>query len=275
VSAYEADAFDAYEAAGWEAVAARYDAFWSPLTAEVVDALLDAAGVRSGLRVLDVGTGSGAAAGRAAGRGAQATGVDVAAAMIAVAARHHPAAKFVQASVTELPFAGESFDAAVGNIVIQHIGEPERAVRELERVLAPDGGVALSTWAAPDRSPFFAAVLGAVGDAEVPAPTGLPSGPAFFQFADGAAFTALLVDAGFDEVEIDDVALELRLRSAEELIAALEEGTVRTGALLREADDAQRRRLRESLESRLEPLRRGELYAVPAPVRIAHGRKPS
>jgi hypothetical protein len=47
-------AFDRYEAAGWELVAALYERVWSPTTSQAVDSLLDAAGVEAGLRVLDV-----------------------------------------------------------------------------------------------------------------------------------------------------------------------------------------------------------------------------
>lgn len=230
--------------------------------------------MEAGIRVFDVGTGPGDAAARAAGRGADATGVDIAPAMVEIAARRHPAAMFVQASVTELPFADESFDAAVGNILIQHVGEPDRAARELARVLVPGGRVALSTWDVPERSPFFGALLGAIADAAVPPPSEIPPGPSFFQFADAATFGALLLGAGFAEVEIDTVSFEFPLESADELITALAEGTVRTGALLRAADDSQRRRIREHLDARLAPWRRGARYAVPAPVKIASGKKP-
>jgi hypothetical protein len=54
----------------------------------------------------------------------------------------------------------------------------------------------------------------------------------------------------------------------------LADGTVRTGALLRAADDAHRRAIGESLDARLEEWRRGDRYVVPAPVKIASGRKP-
>ena len=267
-------AFDQYEAAGWELVAVVYERVWSPITSQAVNPLLDAAGVEAGLRLLDVGTGAGDAGARATERGAKATGVDVAAAMIEVAARRHPAMTFVVASVTELPFADESFDAAVGNIVIQHVGEPERAVRELARVLAPGGGVALSTWDAPERSPFFGALLGAIADAQVPPPSEVPPGPSFFQFADEAAFASLLRSAGFVQVSVDTITVEFPLDSADDLITALADGTVRTGALVRAADDTQRRAVHGSLDARLEEWRRGDRYLVPAPVKIASGRKP-
>jgi SAM-dependent methyltransferase len=275
VTDYDPAAFDAYEERGWQAAASAYAEHWSALTSQAIDPLLDAAAVAPGMRVLDVGTGSGDAAARAVERGAAATGVDVSAAMVEIASQRYSAATFVQASAAQLPFADNSFDAAVGNIVIQHIGEPERAARELARVVASDGGVALSTWDAPERSPFFAALLGAIADADVPSPSEVPAGPSFFQFADDEAFCSLLEDAGFVGLEITAITVDFRLRSTEELLTALAEGTVRTGALVRAADDKQRDRVRESLEARIEPWRRGSGYVVPASIRIASGRKPS
>ena len=270
----DARAFDQYEAAGWQVVAALYERVWTPMTSQAVDPLLDAAGVAAGQRVIDVGSGAGEAAARATERGADATGVDVAAAMVEIATRRHPGTRFVEASVTELPFADGSFDAAVGNICIQHVGEPERAARELARVLVPGGRVALSTWDAPERSPFFAMLLGAIADAQVPPPSEVPPGPSFFQFADEAAFQGLLGSAGFVAVSVVTVSIEFPLESAGELITALADGTVRTGALLRAADDAQRRLIRESLDAKLAEWRRGDRSLVPAPVVIASAKKP-
>jgi SAM-dependent methyltransferase len=255
-------------------VASRYERFWSAITGQAIEALLEGARVGAGGRVLDVGTGTGEAAASAAQRGADATGVDIARAMVEIAARRHPGSRFVRASVTELPFADGSFDAVVGNIMIQHVGEPQRAARELARVLAPGGRVGLSTWDMPARSPLFAALLGAVADAGVPAPSEVPPGPSFFQFADETAFRALLVGGGFVDVEVDAVSVDVPARSADELMVALAEGTVRTGALLRAADDSQRRSIRTSLESRLAAWRRGDRYVIPASVKIASGKKP-
>ena len=266
-------AFDAFEAAGWELVADRYYELLSPITGLAIEPLLDAAGIRAGMRVLDVGTGPGTAAAGAATRGAQATGIDIAPAMVEIAAQRHPDPEFVQGSATELPFAGGSFDAAIGNIVIQHVGEPERAADELARVLVPGGRVALSTWDVPERSPLFAALIGAVEDAQVP-PSEVPHGPSFFQFGEDDVFRALLVGAGFSDVEIGSFALDFPLHSADELLNIIGEGTVRMAALLRAADDSQRAKVRASIERRIEPWRRGDGYAVPAPVKIAAGTKP-
>jgi len=268
-------AFDEFEAAGWERVAARYGELLSPITSQAVEPLLDAAGVRAGLRVLDVGTGPGEAAAAAAARGSDATGIDIAAAMVELASRHHPEATFVQGSATDLPFPDESFDAAVGNIVILHVGEPERAAQELARVLVPGGRVALSTWDVPERSPLFGALVGAVEDAQVSPPSDVPHGPSFFQFGEDDAFRELIVGAGFVDVRIESVTFDFSLRSADELMTVVAEATVRMGALLRAGDDSQRARMRESLEQRIDPWRHGDGYEVPAPMKIAAGTKPS
>jgi SAM-dependent methyltransferase len=270
----DAQAFDEFEAAGWELVAGRYGELLSPITSQAIEPLLDAAGVRAGMRVLDVGTGPGDAAATAVARGADVTGIDIAAAMVEIASRRHPDAVFVQGSATELPFADESFDAAVGNIVILHVGEPERAALELARVLVPGGRLALSTWDVPERSPLFGALVGAVADADVSPPGDVPHGPSFFQFGDDDVFRALLLGAGFADVEIRSFTFDFPLRSADELMTVVAEATVRMGALLRAGDDSQRTRMRESLERRIEPWRRGDGYAVPAPMKIAAGTKP-
>ena len=272
---YDAHAFDAYEQAGWEAIAGCFAERWSPITSQAIDYLLEKAHIGQGSRILDVGTGPGDAAGRAVERGAEATGIDVAAAMVEIAAERHPGATFLQASASDLPFPDGSFDAVVGNNVIQHVGEPQRAAREMRRVLAPGGRVALSNWDAAERSPFFAAVAGAVAAAEVPTPTEAPAGPSFFQFTEDLAFRALLEDAGFDSVAVDSIPTEIPVASAKELITALAEGTVRTGAALRAADDAQRDRMRDALEERLAEWRRGPGFVLPSPMKLASGTKPA
>jgi hypothetical protein len=40
MSEYDAAAFDAYEQAGWEAIAGRFYECWSPITSQALDALL-------------------------------------------------------------------------------------------------------------------------------------------------------------------------------------------------------------------------------------------
>ena len=49
----------------------------------------------------------------------------------------------VSASAEELPFADESFDAAVATFVLCSVGDPVRTLAEIRRVLRPDGRLVL------------------------------------------------------------------------------------------------------------------------------------
>ena len=267
------DAFDSFEAASWEVAASAYDRFFAQVTPLAVEPLLDAAGVTAEKRVLDAATGPGYCAAAAAERRASVLGVDVARAMVELARRKHPVLRFERASVTKLPFPDASFDAAVGNFMILHLGEPERAVEELSRVLVRDGALALSTWDQPDEARLFGVVLEAIADVGVAPPGDVPAGPSFFRFADDAEFRQLLSGAGLSDVRVETVRFEHELRSSEDLFVAMLEGTVRISALLRGADDRQRELVREALESRLSPYRRGTAFAVPVSIKICSGRK--
>ena len=142
--AIDADAFNAFEAAGWEDQAPTYDHFFGRTTSRLVDPLLDAAPVGPESRVLDLATGpAGYAAAKATERGASVVGVDIAPAMIRLTRQLHPDIDFRQADAEALPFEDRSFDAVVSNFVVPHLGRPERVVSELVRVLNNGGSLAL------------------------------------------------------------------------------------------------------------------------------------
>jgi len=79
--------FHELEHRGWQAgsTVAGYDRYFSSLTTQSIDALLDAAAVRAGTRVLDVATGPGYVARAAAVLGAHPLGLDFASSQVALA----------------------------------------------------------------------------------------------------------------------------------------------------------------------------------------------
>lgn len=105
-----------------------------------------AALVPRGLRVVDVGTGSGALLPLLAGSGAEVVAVDHSTALLERARRRCLDAgvtgvTFQQADVRALPFAAAGFDAAYSSMVLHHLPRPVEAVRELARVVRPGGRV--------------------------------------------------------------------------------------------------------------------------------------
>ncbi|HEX7602787.1 MAG TPA: class I SAM-dependent methyltransferase, partial [Polyangiaceae bacterium] len=93
-------------------------------------------------RVLDVGCGQGATFFHLhAGEGA--VGIDIFEEKIRFAREHLPKCSFRVASAFELPFEAGSFDQVIFRDVLHHLAEPERAIREARRVLAPGGRIDL------------------------------------------------------------------------------------------------------------------------------------
>src|SRR3954466_9026492 len=73
------------------------------------EAVLDAAGVTDGTRLLDVGCGSGLALQLARGRGAIVSGVDISPALLELARERLPDADLREADMESLPFAFDAF----------------------------------------------------------------------------------------------------------------------------------------------------------------------
>jgi SAM-dependent methyltransferase len=270
----DADAFNAFEAAGWETKAAGYDRFFGTITSRLIEPLLDVASVGPGSRVLDVATGPGYVAAAAAQRGASVVGLDISSAMVALASKMHPDVEFRQGDVHDLPLEDGSFDAVVGNFLILHLGRPERGAGELARVLAPGGSLALTTWDVPERARLFELFLGAVADAGAAPPAAIPAGPDFFRFSHDDEFDALLRGAGLEDRRVQTVAFEHRVATPDELWDGMLGGTVRTSVLILEQDEETQGRIRQAFRRRAHEYDHHDALAIPISVKLASGRRP-
>jgi SAM-dependent methyltransferase len=116
------------------------------------EAVLDAAQVSPGTRLLDVGCGSGLTLMLAAQRGARPSGLDVSPGLLDVARGRLPGADLREGDMEFLPFGDAAFDAVTGVNAFQFAGDPQKALREAARVTRPGGRVVASLFAAPERS---------------------------------------------------------------------------------------------------------------------------
>jgi ubiquinone/menaquinone biosynthesis C-methylase UbiE len=223
--------FSTFEHEGWEKVAQQYHAYFADMTTQSNDAVLDVLDIHRGVRFLDVASGPGYLAAAAARRGANSTGVDFSAAMVAQARRNFPGLEFCVGDAERLPFSDESFGAVGISFGMLHFPQPERALAEAFRVLRPGGRIAFTVWATPDKAVGFAMVLRAIekhGTTDVP----LPPGPPLFQFSDWEESKRALRDAGFVQPDVREVDQTMVLRAPEALFHMLKSGGVRLAAVL-------------------------------------------
>ena len=271
----DSQAFKDFETAGWSANAARYGDLTGRITAHVAEALLDAAGVGAGTRVLDVGCGRGDLCAAAAARGARPLGVDLAEGMLDAAREAHPDLQFRRGDAEDLPLETASFDAALAAFVVNHLPHPERGAAELRRVVRPGGRVAVAMWAQPERVEFLGLFDAAMRAANINRTLAFPPGPAPFRFADDAELRALLDDAGFERVEIGEVAFAYAIADLDELWEGVQTGSVRTAAQLRSLDDDELARVRGALDELLEERRSDGGLGLETAVKIAGGVSPA
>jgi SAM-dependent methyltransferase len=201
--------FDAYERRLWAGRAGAYERSFARLTAHTVGALLDAAGVTAGTRLLDVGTGPGVVAGAAVVRGARVTAIDAEPSMAEAAARNVRGLDVRVAVLPDLPLNDGEFDAVTGNFVINATGRPAAVLEELRRVLRADGRVALTCWRYPP-APALGIAADAIEAAGVPWPDDVPV-PPFREFSSPSAFEALLIGTGFAEATARELSWEHRV----------------------------------------------------------------
>jgi arsenite methyltransferase len=111
---------------------------------------LDLAGLTPGVRVLDLGSGSGTdsfAAAHLVGPTGQVTGIDMTDAQRAKADRLRNGAthiRFVDGRLEDLPFDDASFDVVISNGVVNLCPDKARVFAEATRVLAPGGRLAVA-----------------------------------------------------------------------------------------------------------------------------------
>jgi len=273
---FDPDAVRAFEHAGWQQAAAEYDATFARASACFADALLDAAGVRSGvaegLRVLDVGSGTGVVTAAASRRGALSTGVDFSSAMLAQARRAYPHLRFDEGDAEALPYPDGSFDAVVSNFGIHHLPGPGKGITEALRVLRPGRRVAVTSWAVPTENRAWQLLYDAIqrhGDMQA-ATTPPPGG----NLGTTEAMLRLLQDAGAVGCRAETVRRAWLVAEPRDIVVALARGTVRTAALIAAQPAHALPAIEAAVASAAAPYRKRDGFAVPIVAILAYGVKP-
>jgi len=194
----------------------RYESI-APQLLPAARVVVEAAELRAGERVLDIGCGTGNAALLAADHGAEVVGVDPAARLLDVAraraADEGKAATFERGDTASLPVADASVDVVLSVFGVVFAPDPAAAAAEIARVVAPTGRVVLTAWMPGGAiSNMNAAATEAVRDA-----IGAPPPPEPFRWHDRDSLFTLFGSYGFS-VEVAEHELAFTDSSARDYL---------------------------------------------------------
>lgn len=241
---------------GWGAQRELFQAGARPVSGWLVDAI----GPQPGHRVLELAAGPGdtgllaaeliAPGGTLISTDGVQEMVDLARARAAELGIDNAEFRTMNAEWIDLPAA--SVDAVIVRWGYMLLADPAAALRETRRVLRPGGRVALAAWTGPQENPWTSVAqeeltaTGAMAAAE-------PDEPSMFAFSDPATISALLDEAGFADVVIEQLDLAWRYADLDEWWDLQLDISTRLAAGVGALTPAQRDDLRDAIDARLAP----------------------
>ena len=248
--------------AQWQQGAARRAA----VLGEATERLLDAAGLRPGLRVLDLGAGAGEQsilAARRVGPNGTVLAVDVSASMLEAAARAARDAGLDgviathTADISTLDLGDRRFDVAISRLGIMFMPDVAAGLSRVHGVLVPGARLAALVWSAAERNPYMSTSIEVVRDEMGRLPQSTPTVLRAMSLGAPGVLEQALGAAGFGQIEVQPVAIERHFSSLDETLELLRTGSSAQAEVMRDLDEGQqadawseiRRRLQAYVQS--------------------------
>jgi ubiquinone/menaquinone biosynthesis C-methylase UbiE len=200
---------------GWDKAAVAYEAGWRDQLLPAQSRMLDLVCLTEGEAVLDVACGTGLVTLEAAslvGPTGRVWGTDISDRMVDLARAAADAHSFTNTTFSRMDAedlkAGDgTFDVALCALGLMYVPDPEKAVRELYRVLRHGGRAAAAVWGQRSRCGW--AEIFPIVDSRVKSEVC----PLFFRLGSGDALREAFVQAGFCDVRSQRIETRLRYAS--------------------------------------------------------------
>lgn len=238
----------------WVEIQELLDSLFKPFE----DLLVKAVAKRAAGSVLDVGCGTGGttlAIARQLGSTAHCTGVDISEPMIALARDRAVQAalptRFVRADAQMYEFEAASFDMIVSRFGVMFFDDFVQAFANLRRAAKGGGELTFIAWRSAAENQFMTTTECAAAPLLPNLPARRADEPGQFAFADRHRISTILMESGWDEIDIQaiDVACNLPERELTRYVTLL--GPV--GLILQKMDDLSRKNVIETIRAAFDP----------------------
>jgi SAM-dependent methyltransferase len=234
------------------ASADAYDRFVGRYGPRLAAGLMELAGVRPGMRALDVGCGPGALTAALAERlGPEHVAAADPSQPFAEACRSRvPGVQVVVAGAESLPFADGAFDAALSQLVVNFMRDPEAGAREQARVTRPGGVVAACVWDYSGEMRLLRAFWDAALEVDPEGAAAADEG-AIMPWCREGDLAELWRTAGLREIRSGTLVVSAAYTDFDDLWAPLPAGIGPAGAYCASLDDDRRAGLHDAFRRRL------------------------
>lgn len=237
--------------ATFRASADAYDRHIGRYGPALAAALIPAAGVERGHRVVDVGCGTGAltrALAELLGRDHVAA-IDPSESFAAACASRLPEVRVEVGVAESLPFGDDSFDAALSQMVVNFMTDARQGVREMRRVTRPGGTVASAVWDYKEGMTILRRFWDAAVELDIAA---VSRDEDRMPYCRPDELERLWRAAGMESVTTSELVVEAAYESFDDLWQPVEAGVGPSGAYAATLQPDRRARLRDELRRRLE-----------------------
>lgn len=175
--------------------------------------------------------------------------------------------KVMDAENMDLP--DDSVDGVICRFGFMLMLDPATSLRETRRVLRPGGKLAFAVWGKPEDNPWVT-LMGMVLTQRGTPPQADPFAPGgMFSMAEHDTIRKLVTDAGFDNVEIEDVPLDWTFDDFDQVWSFVTELAGAIAVLISGMSDDEVASLRRDYEKACEPYRSNGGYSFPAKAKNA------
>jgi SAM-dependent methyltransferase len=265
-------------APGW----AKWEHVFAASLSSATDALIDMAGIRPGMRVLDLACGAGSQSIQAAkrvGPNGKVVASDISGAMLEYVRQNASRAglrniETLERAADELDEMQPPFDASICRLGLMLFPSPPKALEAVRRALKPGARFAAMVFTTPANNPFMAQPM-AILRRHAGKPSPAPGQPGIFALGGDGVLERLMKGSGLEDVKTKTLRAPLVLPSASDALRLMQEAAGAYRAVVADLSDAEKAKAWSEVYECLKQFEASGGFQTEPELIIGSGAKPS